>query len=104
MKYTKLIITFVFINLLLVFSMIFVANKTRDTEKSNNKLKLKISKISENLQINKIELATHKNNSYLKELYTLYYFETKNNSVSEIVKIDDFLKQDKNIKLINSNN
>ena len=104
MKYTKLILTFLFINLLLVFSMIFIANNTREIEKNNNNLKIKISKISENLKINKIELATYKNSSYLKDLYSLYFTKIKNNSVSEIVKIDQLLKQDKNIKLVNSNN
>ena len=41
--------------------MIFIANNTRVIEKNNDNLKMKISKISENLKINKIELATHKN-------------------------------------------
>ncbi len=104
MKYTKLIITFLFINLMLVFSMIFIANNTREIEKNNNNLKIKISKISENLKINKIELATYKNNSYLKELYSLYFSEIKNNSTSEIVNIDQLLKQDQNLKLVISNN
>ena len=104
MKYTKLILTFLFINLLLVFSMIFIANNTREIEKNNNNLKIKISKISENLKINKIELATYKNSLYLGDLYSLYFDEIKNNSVSEIVKIDQLLKQDKNIKLVNSDN
>ena len=71
MKYTKLIIVFLFINLLLVFSMIFIANNTREIEKKNNNLKIRISNIADNLKINKIELATYKNNSYLKELYSL---------------------------------
>ena len=104
MKYTKLIITFLFINLMLVFSMIFIANNTREIEKNNNNLKIKISKISENLKINKIELATYKNNSYLKELYSLYFSEIKNNSTSEIVNINQLLKQDQNLKLVISNN
>ena len=104
MKYTKLILTFLFINLLLVFSMIFIANNTREIEKNNNNLKIRISQISENLKINKIELATYKNNLYLKELYSLYFFAIENNTVSEIVKLDKLLKQDTNIKLVNSNN
>tara|TARA_B100001057_G_scaffold30617_1_gene27917 strand:- start:2023 stop:2292 length:270 start_codon:yes stop_codon:yes gene_type:complete len=89
---------------MLVFSMIFIANNTREIEKNNNNLKIKISKISENLKINKIELATYKNNSYLKELYSLYFSEIKNNSTSEIVNIDQLLKQDQNLKLVISNN
>ena len=39
--------------------MIFIANNTREIEKNNLNLKMNISKISENLKINKIELAAH---------------------------------------------
>ena len=104
MKYTKSIIAFLILNLLLVFSMIFIANNTREIEKNNNKLKIKISKISESLNINKIELATYKNTSYLKKLYELYFFETQKNYVPQIVKIEDIISKDKNIKLVSSKN
>ena len=55
--------------------MIFIANNTREIEKNNQNLKMKISKISENLKINKIELAAHQSSSYLKTLYELYFNE-----------------------------
>ena len=84
--------------------MIFIANNTREIEKNNVYLKLKISKISENLKINKIELATHQNSSYLKILYELYFYETQNNNVPLIVKIEEISNQDINIKLVSSNN
>ena len=87
MKYTKLIFSFLILNLFLVFSMIFVANNTREIEKNNHNLKIKISEISENLKINKIELATHKNASYLNKLYKLYFFEVPNSNIPQIVKI-----------------
>ncbi len=84
--------------------MIIIANNTREIEKNNHNLKMKISKISENLKINKIELATHQNSSYLKTLYELYFKETKSNNVPLIVKIEELSIQDKNIKLVSSNN
>ena len=84
--------------------MIFIANNTREIEKNNVYLKMKISKISENLKINKIELATHQNSSYLKTLYELYFYETQNNNVPLVVKIEELSNQDKNIKLVSSNN
>ena len=84
--------------------MIFIANNTREIEKDNHNLKIKISKISENLKINKIELATHQNSSYLKTQYQLYFYETQNNNVPLIVKIKELSNQDKNIKLVSSNN
>ena len=84
--------------------MIFIANNTREIEKNNVHLKMKISKISENLKINNIELATHQNSSYLKTLYELYFYEYQNNNVPLIVKLKELSNQDKNIKLVSSNN
>ena len=84
--------------------MIYIANNTRELEKENNKLEIKISNISESLKINKIELATHQNSSYLKTLYELYFFESQNNHVPLIVKLKELANQDKNIKLVSSNN
>ena len=84
--------------------MIFIANHTREIEKNNQNLNMKISKISENLKINKIELAAHQNSSYLKTLYDLYFHETQNNDVPLIVNIEEISNQDINIKLVSSNN
>ena len=84
--------------------MIFIANKSREIEKNNHNLKMTISKISENLKINKIELAAHQNSSYLKTLYELYFYETQNDSAPLIVKLEELSNQDKNIKLASSNN
>ena len=84
--------------------MIFIANNTREIEKNNHNLKMKISKISENLKINKIELATHQNSSYLKALWEMYFYEIQNNNVPLIVKLKELSNQDKNIKLVSSNN
>ena len=84
--------------------MIFIANNTREVEKDNQNLKIKITKISENLRINKIELATHQNSSYLKILYKLYFYETQNDNVPLIVKIEELSNRDENIKLASSNN
>ncbi len=84
--------------------MIFIANHTREIEKNNHNLKVKISKISENLKVNKIELATHQNSSYLKTMYELYFDEAQNDNVPLIVKMEELLNQDKNIKLVSSNN
>ena len=84
--------------------MIFIANNTREIEKNNHILKMKISKITETLKINKIELATHQNSSYLKTLYDLYFYKTQKNNVPHIVKMKELSNQDKNVKLVSSNN
>ena len=92
------------INIFLVFLMIFVANKTRELEKNNNDLKNDISKMNENVKINKIELITHKNSSYLKTLYSLYFSESKINNIPNIISFEQLSVQDKNLKLVNTNN
>ena len=102
MKYTKSIIAFLFLNLVLVFAMIYIANITREIEKNNNKLKFEISKINKDIKINKIELATHQNSSYLKKLYYLYFTKSENNNVPNIVSINQ-LSPNKNIKLVKTN-
>ena len=84
--------------------MIFIANKSRELEKDNSDLRIKILEINENIKINKIELITHKNSSYLKKLYSLYFSESKNSYVPNIVSIEQLITKDKNIKLVNSNN
>ena len=102
MKYTKSILAFLFLNLVLVFAMIYIANITREIEKNNNKLKFEISKITKDIKINKIELATHQNSSYLKKLYYFYFTKSENNNVPNIVSINQ-LSPNKNIKLVKTN-
>ena len=84
--------------------MIFIANKTREIEKDNYKLKKEISKLEENIKINKIEFIAHQNSSYLIKLYSLYFSEIKKNNTLNIVLIDQFTENNRNIQLINSEN
>ena len=104
MKYAKSIIALMFINILLVFSMIFVANKTRDLEKKNNILLKEIVHSNEIIKINKIELISHQKNSYLKKLYSLYFTNTDMNNKLNIISIKKFSNQDKKIQLVKSEN
>ena len=83
--------------------MIFIANKTREIEKENNNINIKISKISEDLKINKIELLTHQNTSYLSNLYSLYFSEVVIDNVSNIISIKKLAKDKKDFKLVKSN-
>ncbi len=99
MKYTKSIAGFLFLNLLLVFAMIFIANKSREIEKKNNNLKIEISKISEDIKINKIELITHKNSSYLSNLFSIYFSNKNISKIPNIFSINEISKNE-NIKLV----
>ena len=84
--------------------MIFIANKTREIEKSNINLKNEILKINENIKINKIELVTHQNNSYLRKLYSLYFSDSKKNNMSKLVSIKQISDNESNIKLVKTKN
>ncbi len=84
--------------------MIFIANNTREIEKNNNNLKIEISKIKENLKINRIELITHQNSSYLKKLYKLYNLKPDDKYTPNIVSIEQISKKNQNLKLVNTKN
>ena len=104
MKYTKSIVAFLLLNLILAFSMIFIANKTREEEKKNNNLQIGILKINEEIKINEIELIAHKNISYLKKLHNLYFSDYIENDLPNIITINQLLKKDQNIKLVKTDN
>ena len=104
MKYTKSIIAFSILNFFLIFSVIYIANKTREIEKENNELKIKISKINTNIKINEVELITHQNSSYLKKLYSLYFSEKINYHSPNLLTINQISIKDKNLKYVKSNN
>ncbi len=104
MKYTKSIIAFMFLNLLLALCMIFIANKTREIEKNNNDLIREISLINEHIKINTVEFITHHNNSYLKQLYSLYFPENKKNNLPNVYSLNQLQENNDNIKLVNIKN
>ena len=78
MKYSKSIIGFMFLNLIIVFLTVFVANKSRDIEKQNKLIKNNIVILEEDIHINLIEFTAHKNNNYLNYLFNLYLRDLKN--------------------------
>ena len=92
------------LNFLLIFFMIFIANKTREIEKNNNNYQSQISKINEKLKINNIELITHQNSSYLTKLHTLYFHGLKKSNIPNLISFDQLSNETKNIKLVNINN
>ncbi len=84
--------------------MIYIANKTREIEKNNNNLISEILKINDDLKINKIELLTHQNNSYLKKLYSIYISNLGENKIPNVISINQISKKEQNIKLVKTNN
>ncbi len=102
MKYTKSIAAFMFLNLFIAFSMVFVANKTREIEKKNNHIKYQILKIQDDLKINLIELTAHKNSNYLKKMHSLYFLNKNNEREPNLFTLKQFLNNKDFYKLVNS--
>ena len=89
MKYSKQIIFFLFINLVIIFISIFIANITRKLELVNNTIKIDIKKEEEQLSINKIEFTYYNNPDYLKKLYSIYFSYEEKNLEKKIVLLSD---------------
>ena len=83
--------------------MIFIANKSRELEKDNSDLRIKILEINENIKINKIELITHKNNSYLNKLYSLYFNKSNEKIIPNVLSLSQLSKKNENIELVKTN-
>ena len=94
MKYSKQIIFFLFINLIIVFLSIFIANVTRKLELTSNLIKNNIKKQEEQLQINKIEFTYYNNPDYLKKLHSLYFSFKEENIENKIVLLSDISNVD----------
>ena len=91
------------INILLIFLMIFIANKSRELEKDNSSLRIKILDISENIKINQIELITHNNSSYLEKLYSLYFNKPDHAFIPNILLLNQLSTKNENIELVKTN-
>jgi hypothetical protein len=90
MKYSKQIVFFLFINLIIVFLSIFIANITRKLELVNNQIKINIKKQEEQLTINKIEFTYYNNPDYLKKIYSLYFSYVEEDLEKKIVLLSEF--------------
>ena len=105
MKYSKSIIAFMLLNLIIVFLTVYVGNKTREIEKNNNLLKNKILAIKEEIHINLIEFTTHKNANYLGKLYSIYFTNIDYHGENpNLVTLNELLLRNNNYKLVNSKN
>tara|TARA_B100000579_G_scaffold431715_1_gene447250 strand:+ start:50 stop:370 length:321 start_codon:yes stop_codon:yes gene_type:complete len=102
MKYSKYIVFFLFINLIIVFLSIFIGNLTRKIEVRNTIIEKDIQKYREQLKINKIEYSFHNNPDYLKKLHDIYFSLEEENIEKKIVSLSNISKfEDDNVVLIN---
>ena len=99
MKYAKHIVFFLFINLIIVFSTIYLGNLTRKLEINSNLIEQKIKKQKEQLQINKIEYSFYNNPNYIKKLHEIYFSYHEEDLEKKIVNLSD-IKNIKNNKIV----
>ena len=96
MKYTKHIVFFLFINLIIVFLSIFVGNLTRKLELTNQEIKQDIQKNKKQLTINKIEFSFHNNSDYIKKLHSIYFSLEEQNLEKKIVSFSNIININNN--------
>ena len=102
MKYSKYIVFFLLINLVLVFSAIFLGNLTRKLEINNSLVEKNIQKEKEQLKVNKIEYSFYNNPNYLKKLHDIYFSYEEEGLENKIVYLSNISNLKKNkIILIN---
>jgi hypothetical protein len=89
MKYSKHIVFFLFINLVIVFLTIFLGNITRKIEINNNLIDLNIQKKKQQLKINKIEYSLYNNPDYIKKLHKIYFSYEEENLEKKIVNLSN---------------
>ena len=99
MKYSKYIVFFLLINLVLVFLAIFLGNLTRKLEISNSLVEKNIQKQKEQLKVNKIEYSFYNNPNYLKKLHDIYFSYEEEDLQNKIVNFSNISNR-KNNKII----
>ena len=99
MKYAKHIVFFLLINLIIVFSAIFLGNLTRKLEINNNLIEKKIQKEKDQLKVNKIEYSYYNNPNYLKKLHDIYFSYEEEDLQNKIVNFSNISNR-KNNKII----
>ena len=89
MKYTKYIVFFLLINLIIVFLSIFIGNYTRKLELTNKLIEQDIQKYREQLTINKIEFSFYNNADYLTKLHNIYFSFEEENLEKKIISLSN---------------
>ena len=91
MKYLTTIITLIALNIFAVISLLYFGDLSREIEKKNKQLIVRISEFQEQLEVNEVEFNLYNNYSYLKQLQNIYFdFETTNSLGHNRISLQDF--------------
>ena len=105
MKYFTAIATLLGLNLVSVVTLLYFSGISKEIEKENKILEMKILKFGKQLKINEVEFTLHSQPTYLKKLQKIY-FDTDNMDSFENTRINliDFEKKElRNIYMVSSN-
>ena len=105
MKYFTAIATLLGLNLVSVITLLYFSGISKEIEKENKILKMKILKFNKQLKINEVEFTLHSRPSYLKKLQKIY-FDIENTDSFENTRIDLIDVEKKylrNIYMVSSN-
>jgi len=90
MKYSKLIIVIMTINIFIALVLIYVGHQTRNLEIANLTLKHKINEKEYKININQIEFSLHNDNKYLKKLFSIYETDLDKKELLNIISLSEF--------------
>ena len=105
MKYFTAIATLLGLNLVSVITLLYFSGISKEVEKENKVLEMKILKFGKQLKINEVEFPLHSQPASLKKLQKIY-FDTDNMDSFENTRINliDFEKKDlRNIYMVSAN-
>ena len=94
MKYSKAIIPFFTLSILIIILLLCFANFTRKIEKENYSLKNHINFIKEQININEIELSIYNNYEYLLKMQKIYFEKDDNQNFENRISFNDYKNKD----------
>ena len=93
MKYYSSIISLFSLSFILIISLLYLGDISRDLEKENFILKKQISLINEQININEIEFSLHTSYDYLKKLQKIYLLDNQEDFLVKRISFYDFKNQ-----------
>ena len=105
MKYFTAIATLLVLNIVSVITLLYFSGISKEIEKKNKQLIVRISEFQEQLEVNEVEFNLYNNYSYLKQLQNIYFdFETTNSIRHNRISLQDFQNRElTNVYRVNSN-
>ena len=96
MKYSNAILPIIILGIFIISLLFYFAKITKVIEKENYKLKIEISKIHEQININEIEFSLYNSYDYLTKIQKIYFTNSENESFDNRTSFNDFKNKELN--------